>query len=129
MPEFTVPRRSIVRRTTKFFAAWACAAVATLASAQGASAPLNPDDPKSYIAFVQEFAGNCVSRNGVQILVKSTHPKRRIKIWLDRYHMGVGTGDRSRTELAPAGEPEPLGCSRTMDGPQEWRLVKAQFID
>jgi hypothetical protein len=113
----------------KWVAAWVCSVVVATASAQTASAPANPDDPKSYVAFVQEFAGNCVSRNGVQILVKSTHPTRRIKIWLDRYHMGVGTGDRSRSELVPAGEPEPLGCSRTMDGPQEWRLVKAQFID
>lgn len=129
MREFAVPRRSMLRQVPRCVAAWVCAAVATFAYAQSASAPVNPDDPKSYVAFVQEFAGNCVSRNGVQILVKNTHPSRRIKIWLDRYHMGVGTGDRSRSELVPAGEPEPLGCSRTPDGPQEWRLVKAQFVD
>lgn len=43
--------------------------------------------------------------------------------------MGAGTGDRSRTELLPGAEPEPLGCSRSEFGAQEWRLVKAQFVD
>jgi hypothetical protein len=48
---------------------------------------------------------------------------------MDRFHMGVGTGDRSRSELKPGAEPEPLGCSRTLTGVQEWRIVRAQFVD
>ncbi|MFM9916522.1 MAG: hypothetical protein ACKVOX_11990 [Rhizobacter sp.] len=87
------------------------------------------EEASTYVAFVQEFAGNCVARNGVQILVRNTHPTRSIRVWLDRYHMGSGTGDRSRSELLPSAEPEPLGCSRTADGPQEWRLVRAIFVD
>jgi len=86
-------------------------------------------DPASYVQFVQDFGATCVSRSGMQILVKSTHPSRTVKIWLDRWHMGVGTGDRSRSELKPGAEPEALGCSRSLTGPQEWRLVKAQFVD
>ncbi|MBX9640207.1 MAG: hypothetical protein K2X97_10895 [Mycobacteriaceae bacterium] len=82
-----------------------------------------------YVVFVQDFSGPCVSRNGVQILVKNSHPTRTIKVWLDRYHMGSGTGDRSRSELRPGAEAEPLGCSRTADGPQEWRVVRALFLD
>jgi hypothetical protein len=86
------------------------------------------DDAKKYIAFTQEFEATCVSREAVQILVKSTHPSRKIRVWLDRFHMGVGTGDRSKTDLLPATEPQALGCSRTLSGPQEWRVARAEFI-
>ncbi len=85
-------------------------------------------DATAYIAFVQEFEATCVSREAVQILVKNTHPKNKLRVWLDRYHMGVGTGDRSKTDLKVAAEPEPLGCSRSLSGPQEWRVVRAEFI-
>lgn len=87
------------------------------------------DDPAKYVAFVEENAASCVQRNATQIQVRSTHPTRKIKVWLDRYHMGVGTGDRSRSELAPGAEPEPLGCSRSTTGKQEWRIVRAVFVD
>jgi hypothetical protein len=50
-------------------------------------------------------------------------------VWLDRFHMNVGTGDRSKTEMKPGAEPVPLGCSRTLDGPQEWRIARARFLD
>ena len=94
----------------------------------GSSARAN-DDPAAYVQFVQDFGATCVARNGMQILVKNSHPSRTLKVWLDRWHMGVGTGDRSRSELKPGAEPEPLGCSRTLSGVQEWRLVKVQFVD
>jgi hypothetical protein len=87
------------------------------------------EDPTRFVAFSQDFAAQCVSRNAVQILVGNSHPNRTITVWLDRYHMGVGTGDRSKTEMKPGSEPVPLGCSRTMDGPQEWRIVRAKFSD
>ncbi len=102
-----------------------------VAMALGASshAFAQDDDARRYIVFVEEFAGTCTARNGVQILVKSSHPTRKLRVWLDRYYMNVGTGDRSRTDLAPGGEPDALGCSRSLDGVQEWRIVRAQFID
>lgn len=87
------------------------------------------EDAARFVSFVEEPAASCVTRNGMQILVKNTHPSRRLKVWLDRYHMGVGTGDRSRSELEPGAEPVPLGCSRTQYGAQEWRLVRAAFVD
>lgn len=87
------------------------------------------EDARDYVAFVEDFTAQCVSRNGVQILVRNTHPTRRLRVWLDRYHMGTGTGDRSRSDLAPAGEPEALGCSRSSTGPQEWRVVRSVFLD
>jgi hypothetical protein len=88
------------------------------------------DDARKYVQFVQDYAAMCVSRNAVEILVKSSHRSRTVRVWLDRYNAGVGTGDRSRTDLKPGAEPEPLGCSRTLDGgTQEWRVVRAEFSD
>ncbi len=87
------------------------------------------DDPVTYLRFVEEPTSTCVQRNGVQIQIRSTHATRRIRVWLDRYHMGKGTGDRSRSDLAPGAEPEALGCSRSDYGAQEWRIVRAQFLD
>jgi hypothetical protein len=87
------------------------------------------DDPLRFVRFVEEHEGGCVARNGVQILVKNEHPTRRLRVWLDRYQMGVGTGDRSRSDLAPGAPPEPLGCSRNLAGAQEWRLARAVFLD
>ena len=87
------------------------------------------EDPLAYVTFSQDYASQCVSRSGVQILVGNSHPERTVTVWLDRYHMGVGTGDRSKTEMKPGSAPVALGCSRTMDGPQEWRIVRAKFTD
>lgn len=87
------------------------------------------DDPQRFVRFVEEPAGECVNRNGLQILVKNEHPTRKLRIWLDRYQAGVGTGDRSRTDLAPGAPAEPLGCSRNLAGAQEWRLARVVFLD
>jgi hypothetical protein len=87
------------------------------------------DDAAAHVRFSQDFVGTCVARNGVQILVRNSHPTRKLRVWLDRFHMGVGTGDRSRSDLAPGAEPEALGCSRSLSGPQEWRVVRAVFVD
>jgi len=87
------------------------------------------DDAASFVRFVEEPTGACVSREGMQILLKNVHPTRTLRVWLDRYQSGVGTGDRSRAELAPGAEPEPLGCSRNLGGAQQWRLARAVFVD
>jgi hypothetical protein len=89
----------------------------------------NDADPMRYVQFVEEFSGNCVARQAKQILVKNTHPTRTLRVWLDRYLMGNGTGDRSRSDLAAGAEPEALGCSLNSGGAQEWRLVRATFVD
>jgi hypothetical protein len=87
------------------------------------------EDAAKYVQFVEEPAGECVSRNGVEILVRNAHPTRTLRVWLDRYQAGVGTGDRSRSELRPGAEPEPLGCSRNSGGAQSWRIARAVFVD
>jgi len=107
------------------------AALGGLGLLAGVASPLRAqdDDASRYVVFVEEFAGHCTARNGVQLLVKNSHPSRKLRVWLDRFHMNVGTGDRSRSDLAPGAEPEALGCSRSLTGAQEWRIVRAQFID
>ncbi len=87
------------------------------------------EDAAAYVQFVQEPGANCVGRGGMLVLVKSTHPSRKLRVWMDRLLMGAGTGDRSRSDLAPGAEPEALGCSRNLNGTQEWRVVRARFID
>jgi hypothetical protein len=87
------------------------------------------EDPLAFVSFVEEPTANCLARSGMEILVRNTHAKRTLRVWLDRYHMGTGTGDRSRSDLKPGAEPEPLGCSRSSSGTQEWRLVRAVFLN
>jgi hypothetical protein len=100
-----------------------------LASGLAAAPSRADEDARAYVQFVEDLSGTCSARSAKLIEVKSTHPTRRLRVWLDRYHMGHGTGDRSRSDLAPGAEPEPLGCSRSSDGAQEWRIVRAVFID
>lgn len=107
--------------------AFAAAALVSLAVATTARAA--DDDPARYVEFVQEPTAGCLARNAVQIQVKSTHPKRTLRVWLDRKLMGNGTGDRSRSELKPGAAPEPLGCSRSEGAEQSWVLVRAAFVD
>ncbi len=87
------------------------------------------DDPGSFVQFTHEDDSNCQLRDGKKIFVHSTHPTRRIRVWLDRYYQNVGTGDRGRSDLAPAAEAEPLGCDTVMNGAQEWRIARALFLD
>lgn len=106
---------------------------AGVAAAQGTppapAAAASGDDPLRYVVFVEEAEGLCVSRNAMQVQVRSTHPTRTVRVWLDRYVMGQGTGDRGRSDLKPGAPPEPLGCSRNANAPQEWRPVRAMFVE
>lgn len=87
------------------------------------------DNPKQFVEFVEDFEAVCVAREGVMILVRSKHPSKPIRIWIERWHMGANTGDRGKSDLLPGAEPEKLGCSRTLSGKQEWRVIRAQFIE
>jgi len=110
-------------------AAWRACCLIAAALAGLAPAARADEDARASVQIVEDLSGTCSARNGKLLLVKNTHPTRKLRVWLDRYHMGHGTGDRSRSDLAPGAEPEPLGCSRTAYGPQEWRIVRAVFID
>ena len=101
-----------------------------VAGALAAAASAHADDEAArYVQFVEDDVAKCVARNAMQIQVRSTHPSRRIKVWLDRTLGGSGTGDRSRSELLPGAAPEPLGCSRDQGLVQAWKIVRAEFLD
>ncbi|HMV53534.1 MAG TPA: hypothetical protein PLX20_07895 [Rhodocyclaceae bacterium] len=104
-------------------------AAALALAATPARAQAGEEDPKQFVAFSEDFEAVCVEREGVMIQIYNKHPSRPLRVWLERWHMGAFTGDRSKSDLKPGAEPEKLGCSRTLTGKQEWRVVRAQFID
>jgi hypothetical protein len=106
-------------------------AIATLAVALPPilAAAQEAQDPAGFVEFVKDFDANCVRWEGHLIMIRSTHPTRRIKVTLERQFMGKPTGDRSRSELAPGGEPDRLGCSQLQVGTQEWKITRVEFLD
>lgn len=115
-------------RDTRRFAVLICGIA--LVALPGAPLPAeNAEEAKSFVEFVTDNDARCVTLEGQMILVRSKHLTKPIRVWLERYHMGADTGDRSRSDLLPQAEAEKLGCSRTVNGSQEWRIIKAQFID
>lgn len=107
----------------------ASAADPAVAPTAAAGTPPVAADAASFVEFVQEDDSECMIREGKHVAVRSTHPARTVRVWLDRYYRDRGTGDRSRSDLKPGAEPEPLGCSRVDDGKQDWRIVRAMFVD
>ena len=80
--------------------------------------------------FGEDFGATCVNRNTVTVTVKSTHPSRVIRVWLERSVGGTSTGDRSRSDLKPNAEPEDLGCAKSLEGAeQKWKIQRAVFVD
>lgn len=108
--------------------AGAAAALTLAALLLPAPAPAQ-EDPAAYVDFVKDFDANCVRWEGYMVMIRSTHPTRSIKVTLERQFMGKPTGDRSRSELAPNGEPDKLGCSQLQVGTQEWKITKVEFLD
>jgi len=93
------------------------------------NAGLPSENPVNFVEFILEDEANCQSRESQHVIVHNIHPKRTIRVWLDRFYRNVPTGDRSRTDLLPGAEPEGLGCATVMNAKQEWRVVKAVFVD
>ena len=108
---------------------WAIVVLGVAAAAAPARAGGIVEDAQSFVEFIEDDEANCVMREGRMILVRNRHASRPLRVWLERYHMGRLTGDRSRSDLAPGAEAEKLGCSRTDFGPQEWRVLRAQFVE
>lgn len=92
------------------------------------TAPVS-DSPAQFVEFILEDEANCQSRDSQHVIVHNTHPTKTVRVWLDRYYRNVPTGDRSRTDLLPGAEPEGLGCATVMNAKQEWRVVKALFLE
>lgn len=115
------------RRLPRTAAALLAGLAVTALAPSGARAA--EDDPLQFVEFFEDFEAVCVQREGVMILVRNKHPSKALRVWMERWHMGANTGDRGKSELLPGGEAEKLGCSRTLSGKQEWRVIRAQFID
>jgi len=94
------------------------------------SAPAADEDAASFVKFGEDFGATCVNRNTVTTTVKSTHPSRTVRVWLERSVGGVPTGDRSKSDLKPNAEPEDLGCAKTLEGAeQKWKIQRAVFVE
>jgi hypothetical protein len=88
------------------------------------------EDPATFVKFGEDFGATCVNRNTVTVTVKSTHPSRTVRVWLERSVGGVPTGDRSKSDLKPNAEPEDLGCAKSLEGAeQKWKIQRAAFVD
>jgi|GEM_PF-2379794 hypothetical protein len=102
---------------------------ASITVAAEAAKPSTAESAAAFIEFVLEDEANCQSRESQHVIVHNIHPTRAIRVWLDRYYRNVPTGDRSRSDLLPGAEPEGLGCATVMNARQEWRVVRAVFLD
>jgi len=107
-------------------------AMLLLTATLGFAAPtLDADeDPASFVAFGKDFGATCVTRSSVTVTVRNTHASRTVRVWLERSVGGVPTGDRSKSDLKPAAEPEDLGCAHSLEGQeQKWTIQRAMFLD
>lgn len=111
---------------TRLLAALA-ALVAMVFTAPGGAAE---EDAASFVKFGQDFGATCVNRDTVTVTVRSTHPSRTVRVWLERSLGGVPTGDRSKSDLKPDAAPEDLGCAKSLEGAeQKWTIKRAIFVD
>ena len=99
------------------------------ALAAPAVARAEDEDPPKFIAFSTDFDSKCVQRNGVMIYIANKHPRRSMKLVLERWYMDNRTADRGKSLLKPGDEPEPLGCSNVEGGKQEWKVLKSEWAD
>lgn len=106
-----------------------CLALALAGAATSVSADDAAGKAASYVEFEHDFHSQCVMRNGKMRLVRSTHPGRRIKIYLQRYYAGVRQPGRTTEVLEPGREAVTLGCTVVDGRPQDWKLVKARFVE
>tara|TARA_A100001011_G_C14203257_1_gene796639 strand:- start:411 stop:794 length:384 start_codon:yes stop_codon:yes gene_type:complete len=87
------------------------------------------ENVNNYIKFSTDFDAKCVVRGGVMIYISNIHKNKTIKVTLERWFMDNKTGDRSRSILKPANDPEALGCSKVSNLKQEWRVKNAEWVN
>jgi hypothetical protein len=106
------------------------AAAAVMAMVLTAPRALAEENPASFVEFGEDFGATCVNRNTVTVTVRSIHPSRTVRVWLERSLGGVPTGDRSKSDLKPGAPPEDLGCAKSLEGAeQKWTIQRAIFVD
>ena len=115
--------RANLKRVLVLFSAVAIFGLAALVRAAD-------EDAASFVKFGEDFGATCVTRNTVTVTVRSTHPLRTVRVWLERSVGGTSTGDRSKSDLKPNAEPEDLGCAKSLEGAeQKWKIQRAVFVD
>lgn len=88
----------------------------------------NQDRAADALEWLRLNESQCVAKGGQLLAIHNKDPHRAIEVWLDRWYMGVKTGDRGHHRLAPGTTDLPLGCSFTDGAEQRWELVEAKFL-
>jgi len=73
----------------------------------------------------------CVSNGGRLVSVRriEADDARALRVWIERWHLGMRTADRTRHDFVPGAADAALGCSRTVDGEQRWEIVETRWLD
>lgn len=100
-------------------------ALALCAPASGAST----EEARDAVEWVADADARCVQLGGTLTGVRNRDRSRTVRVWLDRWYLGVRTPDRGRYDLAPDAPAHALGCSETRQGPQHWTIEDAHFLD
>ena len=87
------------------------------------------EDAAQHIDFSYDFDSKCVVRNGKMLLIKSNHAQRTIKVYLQRYFAEKRQPGRTVQVLKPGDEAVGLGCTMIDGKPQDWKLIKATYLD
>jgi len=84
-----------------------------------------------YLEFLSVEDGHCqnLSQGGQLLLLKSTHPAKKIKFRLERYFAGVRQPGLVQDVIDPGSQPVRLGCTRVDNREQNWKVRLATFLD
>jgi hypothetical protein len=105
-------------------------APAAAAPDDGQTQEATPDGPPAdFLEITQQLDGRCqmLSEGGKLTVVKNTHPSRTIRYRLVRLFYGKPQGGRIVGSIAPADEPQALGCNLVDQKPQTWEIERAEF--
>ncbi len=92
-------------------------------------ATASADEARDAVEWVAEADARCVQQGGTLTGVRNRDRTRTVRVWLDRWYMGMRTADRGRHDLPPDGPVRELGCSETRQGRQHWTLEDARFLE
>ncbi|MEM7540834.1 MAG: hypothetical protein AAF384_04520 [Pseudomonadota bacterium] len=99
-----------------------------LTATTGAAA--DNERPASFLQMTSVLDGKCqiLSDGGKLRVLKNVHEERAVKYRLERVFVGKPQG-LAVGVAPPQGATIKLGCTRVDGREQEWRLVRAEFIE
>jgi hypothetical protein len=83
--------------------------------------------PIEAVEWVRISAADCESKGGQLVAVRNRDSSKALKVVLERWYMGVKTGDRGQHQLAPGAAATELGCSQVEGAEQRWELIDARY--